>query len=131
MQVTWVQLQTKTFHLQGHVVSLGRARNRTDVFSLPGLCFKPRAIYPPWKTEINRELDISQWGLILPKTLCGFLLFNFFGACEVVGIFWFFFLHIVFSVRLFPTELKINVKQYDLRKNPCVPACFPQETLAN
>lgn len=41
MQVTWVQLQTKTFYLQGRVASLVRARKRTDVFSLPGLCLNP------------------------------------------------------------------------------------------
>lgn len=41
----------------------------------------------------------------------------------------FFFSYIVFSVELFPAELKINVKQYDLEKNLCVSelSAFPRK----
>lgn len=42
----------------------------------------------------------------------------FFCVCEMVGVF---FLTLSFQSDWTPTELKMNVKQYDWRKNPCVP----------
>lgn len=97
MQVTWVQYQTKPFFPQGHIMSLIRVRKRLDVLSLPVQCFKCRTIHPPWKTEINREVDISQWGLILLRGSCGLLWFIFF-------LFFFYFLTSSFQLNCSPSS---------------------------